>query len=116
MRDAHACIHCIMIHSPSSPLNLTSQSFLDYLKNLTSDIAIVQGDFDEFNSPEHAVGGLPGTIITSTVTPLLCTLAESTMRNMPQVVKIGDFRIGVCHGHQVWAEDSVNINVRGTLI
>ena len=31
------------------------QSLLDYLKNLTSDITIVQGDFDDFSSPEHSV-------------------------------------------------------------
>jgi hypothetical protein len=32
------------------------QSFLDYLKNLTADVQIVQGDFDEFTSPEEKVG------------------------------------------------------------
>jgi hypothetical protein len=31
------------------------QSFLDYLKNLTADIQIAQGDFDEFTSPEELV-------------------------------------------------------------
>ena len=31
------------------------QSYLDYFKNLTSDISVVQGDFDEFPSPENTV-------------------------------------------------------------
>ena len=37
------------------PHHKLSQSFVEYLKNLASDISIVQGDFDEFPSPEHTV-------------------------------------------------------------
>ena len=32
------------------------QSFMEYLRNLASDLSVVQGDFDEFASPEHKVG------------------------------------------------------------
>lgn len=39
----------------------TPQSFLEYLKNLTADVQCVQGDFDEFSSPENLVGVLRST-------------------------------------------------------
>ena len=40
------------------PLPPLLQSYLDYFKNLTSDISVVQGDFDEFPSPENTVRGV----------------------------------------------------------
>ena len=33
------------------------QSFLEYLRGLTADVQCVQGDFDEFASPEQQVHG-----------------------------------------------------------
>ncbi|GAX81863.1 hypothetical protein CEUSTIGMA_g9291.t1 [Chlamydomonas eustigma] len=59
------------IHSILSTGNLCCKSFIDYLKNLTSDIHLVQGDFDEFTSPESSI------------------------------VNLGGFKIGISHGHQV---------------
>ncbi|KAJ9525312.1 hypothetical protein QJQ45_020854 [Haematococcus lacustris] len=47
------------------------RSVLDYLRSIASDVTLVQGDFDEFTSPEY-------TVVTR-----------------------GDFRIGLIHGHQV---------------
>ena len=52
--------------------NLCTKESLDYLKSLASDVHVVRGEFDEhLNYPEQ------------------------------KVVTVGQFRIGVCHGHQV---------------
>lgn len=52
--------------------NLCTKESVDYLKTLASDVHIVRGDFDEnLNYPEQ------------------------------KVVTVGNFRIGLCHGHQV---------------
>lgn len=52
--------------------NLCTKESFDYLKTLASDIHVVRGDFDENMSyPEL------------------------------KVVTVGQFRIGLCHGHQV---------------
>ncbi|PSN30766.1 Vacuolar protein sorting-associated protein 29 [Blattella germanica] len=57
--------------------NLCTKESYDYLKTLASDVHVVRGDFDEnLNYPEQ------------------------------KVVTVGQFRIGLCHGHQVvpWGE------------
>ena len=52
--------------------NLCTKETVDYLKTLASDVHVVRGDFEEnTNYPEQ------------------------------KVVTVGQFRIGVCHGHQV---------------
>lgn len=51
--------------------NLCTKETYDYLKTLTSDVHIVQGDFDEGHYPDQ------------------------------KVVTVGQFRIGLCHGHQI---------------
>ncbi|XP_062517311.1 vacuolar protein sorting-associated protein 29-like [Corticium candelabrum] len=52
--------------------NLCTKESFDYLKTLASDVHVVKGDFDEQSSyPEQ------------------------------KVVTVGQFRIGVCHGHQI---------------
>ena len=52
--------------------NLCTKESLDYLKSLASDVHVVRGEFDEhLNYPDQ------------------------------KVVTVGQFRIGVCHGHQV---------------
>lgn len=53
--------------------NLCTKESYDYLKTLASDVHVVQGDFDD-----------PAT-------------------NYPdqKVVTVGEFRIGLCHGHQI---------------
>mmetsp|Transcript_22309 Transcript_22309/g.65786 ORF Transcript_22309/g.65786 Transcript_22309/m.65786 type:complete len:185 (-) Transcript_22309:208-762(-) len=52
--------------------NLCSREIQDYLRTLAADLHVVRGDFDENTS-------LPDT----------------------KEVNIGQFKIGVCHGHQV---------------
>ncbi|PRW60872.1 Vacuolar sorting-associated 29 [Chlorella sorokiniana] len=54
------------------PGNLCTEAAYDYLRSVCSDVTVTQGDFD-----------------------------ESTKWPDTQVVSIGDFRIGLCHGHQV---------------
>lgn len=52
--------------------NLCTKDSFDYLKTLASDVHVVRGDFDEgANWPEQ------------------------------KVVSVGQFRIGLCHGHQL---------------
>ncbi|KAL4446307.1 hypothetical protein ABPG77_003114 [Micractinium sp. CCAP 211/92] len=54
------------------PGNLCVESAYDYLRSVCGDVTVTQGDFDESSK-------WPDT----------------------QVVSIGDFRVGLCHGHQV---------------
>ena len=52
--------------------NLCGRDSYDYLKTLANDVHVVRGDFDENNSwPEQ------------------------------KVVTVGQFKIGICHGHQL---------------
>ncbi|EDV21722.1 Vacuolar protein sorting-associated protein 29 [Trichoplax sp. H2] len=52
--------------------NLCNKETYDYLKNLASDVHVVKGDFDENASyPDQ------------------------------KVITVGQFRIGLCHGHQI---------------
>eukprot|EP00049_Salpingoeca_infusionum_P002760 m.59507 g.59507 ORF g.59507 m.59507 type:complete len:184 (+) comp11772_c0_seq4:4639-5190(+) len=51
--------------------NLVSKDTYDYLKTLASDVHVVAGDFDEEPYPEE------------------------------KQVTIGDFKIGLCHGHKI---------------
>eukprot|EP00879_Flechtneria_rotunda_P007509 GHRR01007878.1.p1 GENE.GHRR01007878.1~~GHRR01007878.1.p1 ORF type:complete len:191 (+),score=42.33 GHRR01007878.1:143-715(+) len=59
------------IHQILCTGNLSSKSTLEFLKGICSDVKVVQGDFDDFESPEQLV------------------------------VQVADFQVGVCHGHQV---------------
>lgn len=51
------------------------QSTLDFLKGICSDVKIVQGDFDDFESPEQLVSsGIKGHAATQAVGSLgTCT-------------------------------------------
>ena len=60
------------IHHILSPGNLCSKETLDYLRGICPDLHVVRGDFDEMSS-------LPDT----------------------KVLRIGAFKVGICHGHQV---------------
>ena len=59
--------------------NVGSPETVAYLKTIAPNVHIVRGDFD------HSVSGLPET----------------------KVVTIGNFKIGLCHGHQIvpWGDD-----------
>ncbi len=60
------------IHQILCTGNLTAESMYDYLRSICSDVVVTQGDFD-----------------------------ESTKWPDTAVVSVGDFKIGVCHGHQI---------------
>jgi len=60
------------IHKILCTGNLSTEATYDYLRSICSDITRVQGEFDQHQSP-------PDTI----------------------VVSIGEFKIGLCHGHQI---------------
>eukprot|EP00040_Diaphanoeca_grandis_P024910 m.137609 g.137609 ORF g.137609 m.137609 type:complete len:183 (-) comp29930_c1_seq1:379-927(-) len=65
--------------------NLCTKESFDYLKTLASDVHVVQGDFDEESYPDQ------------------------------KVVTVGQFRIGLCHGHQIvpWGDhDAISIQQR----
>jgi len=51
--------------------NLVNKECFDYLKTLAADVHVVRGDFDENSYPDQ------------------------------KVVRVGQFRIGLCHGHQI---------------
>lgn len=59
--------------------NLCGKETHDWLKTLATDLHVVKGDFDEGNYPDQ------------------------------KVVTVGDFRIGLCHGHQIvpWGDRDV---------
>ncbi|EDW39659.1 GL15595 [Drosophila persimilis] len=60
------------IHHILATGNICTKESYDYLKSLANDVHIVRGDFDEnLSYPEQ------------------------------KVVTVGQFRIGLCHGHQV---------------
>ena len=60
--------------------NLSARDSFDYLKTLATDVHVVRGDFDD------ATGGTGGGNL-----------------NWPEqkVVTVGQFKIGLCHGHQL---------------
>ncbi|GAB4814894.1 hypothetical protein N2152v2_001940 [Parachlorella kessleri] len=60
------------IHHILCPGNLCTEAMYEYLRSVCSEVTVAQGDFD-----------------------------ESTKWPDTEVVTIGDFRIGLCHGHQV---------------
>ncbi|EGD75776.1 vacuolar protein sorting-associated protein 29 [Salpingoeca rosetta] len=64
--------------------NLVTRDTFDYLKTLASDVHVVAGDFDEDTYPEE------------------------------KTVRIGDFKIGLCHGHKVvpWGDHQSLSTVR----
>jgi predicted phosphodiesterase len=122
----HCCLSCICSHSWAHLY--CNQSFIDYLKNLTSDIHIVQGDFDEFTSPENLVcwpcSQYPCIYVADFLWPqhvcrvcyisfemksicvhLLSLLSWLSLLLLKQIVNLGGFRIGISHGHQVSVSD-----------
>ena len=60
------------IHQILCTGNLCTEAMYDYLRSVSSDVVVSQGDFD-----------------------------ESTKWPDTAVVETGGFRIGVCHGHQI---------------
>lgn len=54
-RNAHTHLGMPDVCAPPLLHTPNIQSFVEYLKNLTSDVKVVQGDFDEFESPENLV-------------------------------------------------------------
>ena len=59
--------------------NIVDKATWDYLKSLCPEVHAVRGDFDDSSFLPHIAD----------------TLTET------KVVTIGQFKIGVCHGHQV---------------
>jgi len=59
--------------------NCVDKLTYDYLHTLASDVHMVRGDFDDGAFLPNVVDGLPET----------------------KTVKIGQFQLGLCHGHQV---------------
>lgn len=93
-----------------------SQAAYDYLRSVCSDVTVTQGDFDEStkwpDTQASEKGCGPGCsrprrpICTPALPPLVPLASRHPCPRPPgpcscQVVPIGDFRIGLCHGHQV---------------
>ncbi len=78
---------------------MTSESF-EYLKTLASDVHVVRGDLDDTDTqsiswPEQKVSGAANS--NSNNLPNMVQTVNKTL----QVVTVGQFRIGICHGHQL---------------
>ena len=68
--------------------NVVDKLTYDYLRSLAADVHVCRGDFDDSTFLPNVADGLPDT----------------------KVVKIGQFQLGLCHGHQIvpWGDhDSV---------
>jgi vacuolar protein sorting-associated protein 29 len=73
--------------------NLCTKESYDYLKTLASDVHVVRGDFDENN----AWPGKPRFMVQ------LSSCINMSIFYYPEqkVVSVGQFKIGLCHGHQI---------------
>ena len=82
--------------------NLCTKETYDYLKTLAGDVHIVRGDFDD-------VSGRPGnearqyqTLRSGLFLPVDSPpVPQSTSYPDQKVISVGQFRIGLTHGHQV---------------
>lgn len=73
------------------------QELHDYLKTVCGDLHVTKGDFDE--DP-----GYPEQTVRNAVICLLCFVTDAiavASFMLMQTLTIGDFRIGMTHGHQV---------------
>ena len=70
--------------------NLCSKEVYDYLKSLAGDVTVVKGDFDEVRT-SRTVKLFTSVFITD----------QSTNYPDSKVVTLGQFKIGICHGHTV---------------
>lgn len=73
--------------------NLCTKETYDYLKTLASDVHVVKGDFDEVC---ESVTWVPGILLTHPF-----DFQQNLNYPDQKVVTVGQFRIGLCHGHQV---------------
>ncbi|RYG50320.1 YfcE family phosphodiesterase, partial [archaeon] len=95
--------------------NMVTSEQLDYLRTLAPRVHVVRGDFDEDGTACAVVvnGGAPADAYAHTATrcaaaavPFHTALRRSAPRRadtLPEtkVVSVGEFKIGLCHGHQL---------------
>ena len=77
------------------------QETYDYLRTVCTDIHITRGNFDESASkyPEEEV---VRWMVPCMGTPCTLLLSFSQVRVfVVQVLQVGGFKVGLCHGHQV---------------
>ncbi len=73
---------------------------LDYLRTVCPDIYLTQGDFDDLNNADHTVR--PASVVPHASQGDLEPDHRSMMHILyDQVLELEDFKIGICHGHQV---------------
>ena len=81
--------------------NLCSKETLDYLKTLASDVHIVRGDFDKVRISNIFVY-LHNKILTNNINLIFKSIFQiSSTYPEQKVVTVGQFKIGLCHGHQI---------------
>lgn len=70
--------------------NLCTKESYDYLKSLAGDVHVVKGDFDDVRLTKYS-------------RKKFSNLNSFQNANYPEqkVVTVGQFRIGLCHGHQI---------------
>lgn len=72
--------------------NLCTKESYDYLKTLASDVHVVRGDFDEVTLCH---------LFVLTIEQVQSFVSQNLNYPEQKVVTVGQFRIGLCHGHQV---------------
>ena len=85
------------------------QEIYDYLKTVCSDVHITKGDFDENPKyPDEEVYTL-----AQLGWQRICLLEHccSATLSLLQILEIGDFKVGLCHGHQVSMRSSQSLHV-----
>lgn len=73
--------------------NLVTKESYDYLKSLASDVHVVRGDFDDVSCDD--------CLQAKSSVILMFIFQQNLSYPEQKVVTVGQFRIGLCHGHQV---------------
>ena len=77
----------------------------DYLKTICNDLHVTRGEFDEQPYPDtkarRPLPGRRGRFARALSTSTRLTPAAHPAPLFTQVLTIGEFRFGLCHGHQV---------------
>ena len=85
--------------------NLCTKETYDYLKTLAGDLHIVRGDFDDVSVPSGRPGNEARQCQTLGLGLFLpvdsLPLSQNTSYPDQKVISVGQFRIGLTHGHQV---------------
>lgn len=83
--------------------NICTREQYDYLKTIAPDLHMVRGDFDVKSMLVIGGGGAGGVISAADGTTAVLAPQQESLSDLPEysTVKIGKFKIGLIHGHQI---------------